>query len=369
MRPMPLAFRVEEQDAGRIVRLEGRVCRDAARELFEVLERAGDAKDVAVDLSAVLELDSAAVGVLVHRWRSARAVGRRFSAVAPSGAAARALSMFRVPEPVRPPAPRAGAAESLGEKVVEAGRFLRDLLQLSADSSFALGTLVKRPRAFKPGALMEQAFHIGSEALPVVGLISFLVGLTLAFQSAYQLRQFGAALFVANLMGVAVVREMGPLMTAILVAGRSGSSIAAEMSTMKVAEEIDALTVMGLDPISWLAVPRLMAITLTLPLLTALADFLGVLGGFFVGVLYLDLSPVAFLRQMLDALSVGDLSTGLLKSVAFAWGIGTIGLFYGFRVHGGAAEVGRATTASVVASIFYIIVADCLFSVLFYVVL
>jgi phospholipid/cholesterol/gamma-HCH transport system permease protein len=216
---------------------------------------------------------------------------------------------------------------------------------------------------------MEQSIDIGSRAIGIVGLITFLVGLTVAFQSAHQLRQFGAAIFVADLTAVSMVREMAPLMTAILVAGRSGSSIAAEMATMQVSEEVDALTVMGMDPISYLAVPRLLAIVLTVPLLTVLADVLGMLGGFLVGVGYLDIAWNAFLNQMLDAIGPWDLISGLLKSLVFAYGIGLIGLFYGFRVRGGASEVGRTTTASVVAAIFFIIVADCVFSVLFYVVL
>ena len=194
------------------------------------------------------------------------------------------------------------------------------------------------------------------------------MGLTGAFQAAYQLRQFGGEVFVAAATAVGMVREMGPLMTAILVAGRSGSSIAAEIGTMQISEEVDALTVMGIDPIGYLAVPRLLAITLTMPLLTALADALGILGGFLVGVGYLDLAWNSYLQATVDSLVAWDVVSGLIKSMAFAFGIGLIGLYYGFSVRGGAGEVGRTTTASVVASIFYIIVADCIFSVLFYVV-
>jgi len=244
-----------------------------------------------------------------------------------------------------------------------------DFLQLAADATFAIAACIRSPRKMRWRALAEQSIDIGSRALAIVGLITFLVGLTVAFQSAHQLRQFGAAIFVADLTAVSMLREMGPLMTAILVAGRSGSSIAAEIATMKVSEEVDALSVMGLEPTRYLAVPRLLAILLMLPLLTVFADLLGMLGGFLVGVGYLDIAWNAFLNKMLEAVAPWDLISGLIKSVAFAYGIGLIGLFYGFRVRGGASEVGRTTTASVVASIFYIIVADCLFSVLFYIVL
>ncbi|MGC4116364.1 MAG: MlaE family lipid ABC transporter permease subunit [Myxococcales bacterium] len=362
-----LQYRLEQGAAEPVLRIEGRLGRDAAVELDALLsERSGG--PLALDLSKVDEIDSAATAVLVHGWREAKSKGGALKLVSASDAARRSLGMFRLREPPKRPEPP-GAIEGLGGGLIDTGRAFVDFLQLAADTSAALLSIPFRPASLRRAAVVEQAIYIGSQALGIVGLISFLVGLTLAFQSAYQLQQFGASIFVANLIGVSVIREMGPLMTAILVAGRSGSSIAAEISTMKVSEEIDALTVMGMDPVTFLALPRLLAITLTMPLLTVLADVLGILGGFLVGTLYLDISIPAFASQMLQALSPKDLLTGLVKSLAFAWGIGLIGLFYGFRVHGGAAEVGRTTTSSVVASIFYIIVADCLFSVLFYVVL
>ncbi len=366
-----LRYRVEQLETGPLVRVEGRLERGVAGELSELLQRlvSQPAPRVALDLSAVDEVDSAAVAVLVQASRLAAKAGGGLRLTAASEHARRALAMFKPREPPAGGARPAGGLESLGGAVSDAAGAFRDFLQTAADASAAVLWGVVRPKTVRWSALTEQAVFIGSQALPIIGLISFLVGLTLAFQSAHQLSQFGAAIFVANLTGVAMIREMGPLMTAILVAGRSGSSIAAEISTMKVSEEIDALQVMGMDPIRFLAVPRLLAITITLPLLTVFADLLGILGGFVVGIFYLDIAPVAFLNQMLEALGPQDLLTGLVKSVAFAWGIGLIGLFYGFRVQGGAAEVGRTTTSSVVASIFYIIVADCFFSVVFYILI
>ena len=367
-----LRYHLQQGEQGETLSLQGRLCREVVAELAAVLDSRIPARGatLSLDLLAVEELDSAAVAALVRSWRLARASGGRVLLARSSEAARQSLSMFRVqqeslPGPPRPP----GVIEGLGGGLLEGLSSFRDLLQLAADTTAGMIGVVLRPRTLRWAALGEQAIYIGSQALPIVGLISFLVGLTLAFQSAYQLQAFGAAIFVANLTGVAMVREMGPLMTAILVAGRSGSSIAAEIATMKVSEEVDALQVMGLEPVGFLALPRLMAILLTLPLLTVLADVLGILGGFLVGVAYLDISPVAFLNQTLDALGPKDLLTGVVKSVAFAWGIGLIGLHHGFKVRGGAAEVGRTTTSSVVASIFYIIVADCIFSVLFYIVL
>jgi len=258
--------------------------------------------------------------------------------------------------------------ESLGQGTLESGRSLAAFLQLAADSCFAFLELLIKPQQMRWRALMEQCIYMGSQALPIIGLISLLLGLTLAFQSAHQLKQFGADVFVASLTAIAMVREMGPLMTAILIAGRSGSSIAAEIATMQVSEEIDALRVMGLDPIRFLALPRLLALSLMVPLLTLMSDAMGILGGFIVGVFYLDLSASVYFQKTVQALSPGDLLSGLFKSLIFALGIGLIAVFYGFQARGGAGEVGRTTTASVVASIFYLVVSGSLFSVLFYMV-
>ena len=357
------------KEEGRL-RLSGDVRRGVVRELAQVLSDAvPDRGTLELDLVDVASMDSAAVAALIHAWRQARARESTLLLGAASPAAERALSMFRLGPELPTPPPPSGAIEALGGNTIDAGAALVDFLQLTADATFAVFAAIRDWRRTRWGAVMDQSIYIGSQALPIVGLISFLVGLTLAFQSATQLQQFGASIFVANLIGVSVVSEMGPLMTAILVAGRSGSSIAAEIATMQVSEEIDALNVMGIEPIGYLAVPRLLAIILMMPLLTIFADALGILGGFLVGTLYLDIAWNAFLNQTLDAITTWNLTQGLIKSVAFAYGIALIGLFYGFRVSGGAGEVGRTTTASVVASIFFIIVADCLFSVLFFVIL
>ncbi len=356
-----------EQGAG-VLRLAGPVRREVVAELSRVLggARPGAHETLTLDLSAVESMDSAAVAALVGHWRAAE--GRMVLGEA-SEAATRALALFRVEPPQPEPPKPAGVVEGMGGGLLDAGAALQGFTQLAADTTFALFDVVFRPRRVRWGAVLEQMIEIGSRALPIVGLITFLVGLTVASQSARQLQTFGAAIFVADLTAVSMVLEMGPLMTAILVAGRSGSSIAAEIATMKVSEEVDALTVMGIDPLRYLAVPRVFALILVMLLLMVLADILGMFGGFLVGVFYLDIAWNAFLTQMLGALEPWDLVRGLSKTLAFAWGIGLIGLYYGFKVRGGATEVGRTTTSSVVASIFYIIVANCVFSVLFYMVL
>jgi phospholipid/cholesterol/gamma-HCH transport system permease protein len=279
------------------------------------------------------------------------------------------LDLYRVSATLPSIGQPAGTLEALGDATWNGGRTLSNFTVLAADVTVSAVQTLLRPSRLRWSALLQQASLMGSQAFGIVGLITFLIGLTLAFQSAYQLRQFGAAIYVATLTAISMVREMGPLITAILVAGRSGSSITSEVATMKVGEEIDAMQVMGIPFVDYVAVPKLLAMLVTVPLLTILADLLGILGGWVVGMVYLDIAPMPYLQKTIDALVAKDLATGLFKSVVFAWGIALIGLYHGVGVRGGAQEVGRATTASVVSAIFFIIVADSLFSVLFYVVL
>jgi phospholipid/cholesterol/gamma-HCH transport system permease protein len=213
---------------------------------------------------------------------------------------------------------------------------------------------------------IEQMVRIGYESIPIVGLIAFFVGLIIAMQSAYQLAQFGATIYVANLVAVSIIRELSPLLTAIVVTGRNGSAITAEIGTMKVSEEIDALKTMGLNPIKFLVVPRTLAMLIMLPCLTILADFIGIFGGYLIAMLTLDITSVRYINQTITALVFKDLFSGLVKSVFFALIIASIGNYEGFNVEGGAEGVGKSTTRSVVNSIFLIIAADVFFTALFY---
>jgi len=215
-------------------------------------------------------------------------------------------------------------------------------------------------------ATLRQALRAGNESLPLVGLICFLTGMIMALQSAYQLRQLGALDLVASLVAISMTRELAPLLTAIIVAGRFGSAIAAELGTMRVSQEIDALTVMGIDPVSFLVVPRLVALTLTLPCLTVFADVIGILGGQLIGVGVLDIGGRHYVELTFDAPVLDDIYTGLVKALAFAAIIGLIGCHQGLGTRGGAEEVGRATTRSVVRSIVLVIGADLFVTALFY---
>lgn len=207
-------------------------------------------------------------------------------------------------------------------------------------------------------AAVEQLIRVGNQSLPLVALIAALIGIILALQSAYQLRQLGATHLVADLVAVAVTRELAPLMTAILVAGRAGSAIAAELATMKVSEEVDALEVIGLDPVNFLVVPRILALLIAVPCLTLFADLVGILGGCAVGVLLLDIGAGAYIKDSAAILVQEDLWGGVFKALIFGGIIGLVSCQKGLDTRGGADEVGRSTTVAVVQSIVLIIVAD-----------
>jgi phospholipid/cholesterol/gamma-HCH transport system permease protein len=186
----------------------------------------------------------------------------------------------------------------------------------------------------------------------------------MAFMSSVQLRQFGANIYVASLVSLAMVRELGPIMTAIIVAGRSGSAFAAEIGTMKISEEVDALYTMGFDPTRFLVVPKIVASIIVVPILTLFSDLLAIVGGLVVGVLMLDLTVNAYISQTLKTLTLFDVFWGLLKSGVFAFLIALVGCLRGFQVRGGAAAVGQATTSAVVSSIFLIILTDSIFAII-----
>ncbi|MBF0101772.1 MAG: MlaE family lipid ABC transporter permease subunit [Desulfobacterales bacterium] len=319
-----------------------------------------------LDLSGVTSIDTAGVASLIEIARQANHRKIVFQVIGIHDALKKTFSMLPWKEIPKESLRDSGNFFSrIGEASYAAFGFLLHVAILVSDIFYwsVIGPLKKK--APKWQSILEQANYIGAEAVGIVGLTSFLVGMTLALLSSYQLRQFGADIFVANLIGVAMAREMGPLIAAIIVAGRSGAAIAAEIATMMVTEEIDALKTMGINPTRFIITPKLYAITFTQPLLTVISDLLGIFGGFVVGVVVLQLSPVAFINQLLKTLFIRDIITGLIKSVAFAWIIAIVGTYKGFQVQGGAKGVGLVTTSSVVICLFLIIMADAVFSILF----
>ncbi|HYB56378.1 MAG TPA: ABC transporter permease, partial [Alphaproteobacteria bacterium] len=205
----------------------------------------------------------------------------------------------------------------------------------------------------------------GLDAMPIVGLLSFLIGVVIAYQGADQLRKFGAEVFVVNLLGISILREMGILLTAIIVAGRSGSAFTAEIGTMRVNEEVDAMITLGLDPIEVLVLPRTLALVLTLPLLTFYADIMGLAGGCLMAISTLDLTIAQFLKQLQTSVAIEHFWVGMYKSPVFAFVIAMIGCYEGLNVERSAESVGRQTTKSVVEAIFLVIVLDAVFSIFF----
>ena len=252
----------------------------------------------------------------------------------------------------------------LGEGVFDQAAGLNFIFTFIGSVCLSLIHVFLHPRSLRFDDTFSSMKRVGVDALPIVGLISFLLGLIMAFMSSVQLQQFGANIYVASLVSLSMVRELGPIMTAIIVAGRSGSAFAAEIGTMKISDEVDALFTMGFDPTRFLVVPKIVASLITVPILTLFSDLFAILGGLVVGVFMLDLTANAYMAQTLKTLSVFDVFWGFLKAAVFALLIAGIGCLKGFQVRGGAAEVGQATTSAVVSSIFLIILADAVFSVI-----
>lgn len=238
--------------------------------------------------------------------------------------------------------------------------------QLAADITYWSVTDIFKRQTRRKGEFVNQAVLIGVNAVLIVGAMSFIIGLVLALQSAAQLRSFGANIYIVDLTVIAMMSEMGPLITAIMVAGRSGSSIAAEIATMKVTNEIDALRTMGLNPIRFIIVPKMHGALLTLPFLTILADVLGIAGGLVIAVTSLDISPLVFIHRMQEAFYMKDILFGVIKSLVFAYIIVITGSYFGFRVKQGADVVGKVTTQAVVVAISLVIITDSIMGLIFY---
>jgi phospholipid/cholesterol/gamma-HCH transport system permease protein len=207
---------------------------------------------------------------------------------------------------------------------------------------------------------------IGVSSLPIIFLISLFTGIVLALQSAYQMQKVAAEMYIASLVSLSLTRELGPVLTALIIAGRCGAAITAEVGTMKVTEQVDALETLSANPIKYMVVPRFLALLIMVPLLTIYADFFGIVGGYLVGVGKLNISHFMYVKMTFDPLKIKDVMTGLIKSISFAVIICVIACFEGMRTRGGAEGVGTATTSSVVRSFILIIVADCFFTALFY---
>lgn len=268
-------------------------------------------------------------------------------------------------EVARSPGAFLGLLQEVGEATLDMISSGRQILDFTGRTLVVFLRTLWRPARWRFTSLVHHLERVGLNALPIVGLISFLIGIVLAYQGAAQLEQFGANVFVVDLIGVSVLRELGILLTAIVVAGRSGSTFTAELGAMQLNEEVDALRTLGLDPMEVLVLPRTLALVISLPLLAFYADLMGLLGGGLLAWGVLDISPHAFVERLQNAVDLTELGVGIVKAPVFAAVIALVGCSQGLAVRGSSESLGTNTTRSVVQSIFLVIVLDALFSIFF----
>ncbi len=352
--------------AGRIAMENAEEVRGRVREIAE----ADPLKNIVIDLGDLDYFDSAGAAIMAQLGNFCRERGNSLKTL---NATARVRRLLELADPgkVEPisileprPGPDLGTQIRVGVRHVLTTT--ADILTFIGASITAVIHEVMHPTRLRWDRLWRLVEKSGSDAVPIVIVLSFLMGAILAFQAAIQLRKFGANIFVADLVSLSICLEMGPLLTALIVAGRSGAAYAAHIGTMQVNEEVDALRVMAIDPVRYLVTPRIIAVALALPCLTLIADIMGVLGGCFVAGLSLDLTPTTYFNQVRKVLELSDVIKGLVKSFVFGVEIAMIGCLRGFQVRGGAEGVGSATTSAVVTSIFVLTVTDAIFAMLYH---
>jgi phospholipid/cholesterol/gamma-HCH transport system permease protein len=321
---------------------------------------------VSVDLSRVEYLDSSGAMALLTLQAEARQRNIPLDFINTTPEAQRVMDLIDLKAIAAPPLrqeEQLNIFEQVGQGFLGLAAASYELLSFFGELLVTLVGCMFRPFQVRWSEVLLYMYKTGVEALPILGLMSLLMGLVVAFMSSFQLAQFGAVIYVADLVGIGFVRELGSLLTGILISGRSGSAFAAEIGTMKVNEEVDALEVMGFEPVRFLAIPKVLATMAVMPALTVYAMFFGLLGGLIVGASILGISTYAYINETRKALSTFDLYYSLMKSVVYALIIAGIGCQRGFKVRGGAQEVGTATTSAVVTSLFVVIVASAIFSI------
>jgi phospholipid/cholesterol/gamma-HCH transport system permease protein len=329
-------------------------------ELLGEIDRTPRPCTVVVDASGVGAWDSSFVGFLFElEARCAQLQVALDSNALPAGAGRLIALANSVPEKsdARVSAAREGFFAGLGKKTtgaIDAAAVLFDFLGLL---SIAFGRFVTGRARTRIGDIFEQMQACGADALPIVSLISFLVGVILAFMGAVQLERFGASIYVADLVAIGMLREMGAMMTAIIMAGRTGAAFAAQLGSMKVAQEVDALTTMGISPVEFLCLPRVLALFVMMPILCVYSDLLGIAGGGFIGSVMLHVSPSAYFHETMSAFTVSDFTIGVVKAAIYGVLVGFAGCLRAFECGDSSSAVGFATTSAVVTSIVMIVVA------------
>jgi phospholipid/cholesterol/gamma-HCH transport system permease protein len=328
-------------------------------------------RDVAIDASKISRLDSAGAWLLLRTRRALEAAGTKVSSFNIPDLYKPLLENLDKPSKAEPHISRIppgfrGRLYRIGRAATHAYNQAISMLGYLGRVTVETGEAIAKPKHnLRFAAMFNQVEETGINALPIVGLLSFLIGVVLAYQGADQLKRFGAEVFTINLLGVGVLREIGGLITAIIVAGRSGSAFTAQIGTMRVNEEIDAMQTMGLNTVDTLVLPRIIGLVIALPMLTFFADIMGLIGGAFMCYFQLGITIPVFMRQLGEAISVNTLMVGLIKAPVFAFVIALVGCYEGFQVERNAASVGLLTTRSVVEGIFLVIVLDAAFSIMF----
>lgn len=352
--------------------VQGRLTIDSFADLDLDAIRQQASRAEAVDIAALAHVDTAGAWFLLD-------LAGRTSAGAASGITGASAAQTQLIEAVRtnlppkaaearPPVRLVDHLETLGRRVARAGSNALEMLSFFGQVIGAMGGVIRHPRRLRLTSVVYHCQQVGVQAVPIVALMAFLIGVVLAFQGSAQLRQFGAEVFVVDLIAISILRELGILLTAIIVAGRSGSAFTAAIGSMKMREEIDAMRTLGLDPVAILILPRVLALVLMLPALGLIANVSGLFGGALMSWIELDVSPAVFQARLVSNTDVWHFNVGMIKAPFFALIIGIIGCFQGMKVGGDAESLGRQTSAAVVMAIFMVIVADALFSIFFAIV-
>ncbi len=366
-------FSVTEGDGKRVITCAGAWTLPEARQLSGALHQlSGTVGELQISLANVTALDTVGAWLIQRTLAAQKDSGASVELVHMSPAHAQLIDHVRsfdapavVPRPTSAVHPLLAPLADIGIAAEAiASRFALMLAFLGA-VMVALIKQLMRPRSIRWNALTHQLEHVGYHALPIVGLLSFLIGLVLVQQGAYQLKQFGAEVFVVDLVSIATLRELGVLICAILVAGRSGSAFAAQIGSMKLQEELDAMRTIGLDPIQVLVLPRAIALVLVMPLLGFYSSIMALVGGALFTYLQLGIPIDTFLERMQETVTMNTFLVGMIKAPIFGLVIAVVGCFEGLQVEGGAQSVGERTTMAVVVSIFMVIVLDAFLAIFF----
>ncbi|ABV93787.1 conserved hypothetical protein [Dinoroseobacter shibae DFL 12 = DSM 16493] len=362
-RPAP-DLRLSQDEAGVAGALSGDLTIYGVADLQRQLA-ARPAGSLTLDLSGIGRIDTAGAWLLAELAR-----GEGVRLVGAPDKVARLIANVAKAEPEHPertetPPTLTDRLERLGRQVVEGTKFLGGLTGMLGLVLARFGRALRHPREFRMTALVHHCEEVGLRAVPIVALMAFLIGIVLAFQGASQLRQFGAEVFVVDLISISILRELGILLTAIIVAGRTASSFTAAIGSMKMREEIDAMRTLGLDPAMLLFLPRVLALLIMLPILGLIANLSGLLGGALMSWIELGISPAMFQTRLIEGTDINHAVVGLVKAPFFAILIGVVGCHAGMQVEGNAESLGRMTSGAVVTAIFAVIVTDAAFSIFF----